>query len=333
MYFLGCYYAAFPLDTFLSRAALYAQHFSFPELKLLTYTFVYVNMCQETYVYIIARKTRCVNHVYAAKDGGVIILVLSHMIRSLRRQHNLTQQQLSALVGVSVMSVRTWEAGTKSPSMSALIGLSKAFNVSVDSLLGTGHTTPAIIPVISRREQKLIDEFRSLDEFGKNAVEVICRAEKLRVNASEAARETAPFERFIPHFLEPSAAGVSFSIDSDAYEMIRVDGGLGINADFAVSISGDSMLPLIHNGEIVYVKRVEELNNWDVGVFSVNGEMFCKHYYQDNAGNVSLVSANPQRKDTNLYLDAQSMATFKCFGKVLLSERPVAPKYFKPGTD
>ena len=43
------------------------------------------------------------------------------------------------------------------------------------------------------------------------------------------------------------------------------------NADYCLTVSGDSMEPYIKDGQLVYVERDAELDTFDVGVFSVNG--------------------------------------------------------------
>lgn len=63
--------------------------------------------------------------------------------------------------------------------------------------------------------------------------------------------------------------------------MIPVNEKVPIEADFAVRIQGNSMYPHIKDGDTVFVKKNCKLHNGDVGIFSVNGEMYCKQYYLD----------------------------------------------------
>lgn len=62
-------------------------------------------------------------------------------------------------------------------------------------------------------------------------------------------------------------------------------------AEFAVHISGDSMAPYIADGSVAYVTR-DPLQTGDVGIFCVDGGMFCKQYFKDAAGIVHLFSLN-----------------------------------------
>ena len=75
-----------------------------------------------------------------------------------------------------------------------------------------------------------------------------------------------------------------------------------------VRIQGDSMEPHIADGSIVYVAR-QPLQSGDVGIFCVDGDMFCKQYYKDPLGIVYLFSLNRRRADADIVLSASSGRT------------------------
>ena len=43
-------------------------------------------------------------------------------------------------------------------------------------------------------------------------------------------------------------------------------------AEFGVRVSGDSMEPVYHDGQIIWVERCARVNPWEVGVFIYDGE-------------------------------------------------------------
>lgn len=51
------------------------------------------------------------------------------------------------------------------------------------------------------------------------------------------------------------SAGTGDFLDSDDYTTIEVPGTDAGGADFAVTVSGDSMEPVFHNHDMVYVHR------------------------------------------------------------------------------
>lgn len=255
----------------------------------------------------------------------------SNRIRSLRFEKNLTQKYVSQKLGVSEVSVSCWENGTKAPSMKAIVALASLFDVSADYLLGiSDESKKREPPPLNRREAILLCNYRNLDCHGRKAVETICLLEKSRIeselNNVTSQKEKSP-SRYIPRYSTPSAAGYSVPLDGDDFEMILVDDTVPTDADFAVGIQGNSMLPYIHDGDTVYVKKDCDLSVGDIGIFCVDGAMYCKQYYVDNERNLILVSANPQLKNTNVFVSADSASEVRCYGKVLLGCKVDLPKY------
>lgn len=259
-------------------------------------------------------------------------------LKNLRLEQGYTQKELGAAVGVSVVSIRSWEQNIKKPTMDALLSLGRTFNVSMDTLLDfrIGNISNASL-VLSPAEKSLLENYQILDNYGKKAVETLCAIEAERIcvqqkrgaspniiNIEEAQRMAA---RYIPHFTSPSAAGVAAPIDAADYGMILADNSVPEAADFAVNIQGNSMEPYIHDGDMVYVCRDAELSIGDIGIFSVDGAMYCKQYYLDKNRNLVLVSANPDLRDTNVFVNAESDHTVKVCGRVLLNSRIKLPDY------
>ena len=92
-------------------------------------------------------------------------------------------------------------------------------------------------------------------------------------------------------------------------------------ADFAAKIQGDSMEPWIHDGDIVLIER-QPIENGDVGLFFIDGDMKCKQYYQAPDGIVRLLSLNRNRADADTSIAPDSGITFRCFGRILMEHRP-----------
>lgn len=71
--------------------------------------------------------------------------MLSEKLRTLRRQHGLSQEQLAAALHVSRQAVSKWESGTSVPESDTLIALSRYYRISLDELL-TGQAPQAATP-------------------------------------------------------------------------------------------------------------------------------------------------------------------------------------------
>ena len=81
---------------------------------------------------------------------------------------------------------------------------------------------------------------------------------------------------------------------------------------FGVRISGDSMEPEFHDGQIAWILQQESVANGEIGIFALNGEAYIKKLQNDKDG-IFLISLNekyaPIKVSENDRLDI--------FGKVL----------------
>ncbi len=62
-------------------------------------------------------------------------IAFSEQLRRLRKQKDLTQQELGDKVGTKRQNIANWEIGKSEPSLGDLVALANYFGVSVDSLV------------------------------------------------------------------------------------------------------------------------------------------------------------------------------------------------------
>ena len=172
------------------------------------------------------------------------------------------------------------------------------------------------------KEWQLIGKYRRLTDHGRKLVYIVIDHELDR--SGEAQAEPSGDTKIIPLYLTPAAAGYASPALGDDYEDYSVSQSSA--ADFAVRIAGDSMEPYIQDGSIALCKRGAIIHDGDVGLFFVDGDMKCKQYCQDYAGNVYLFSANRSRSDADVEIKASSGITLMCFGKVLLDKSIPLPE-------
>ena len=65
-----------------------------------------------------------------------MITVLSRNLKILRKQKNLTQQQMANILNVSQQAYARYEKGDREPDLSTLIKLAEFFKISLDYLSG-----------------------------------------------------------------------------------------------------------------------------------------------------------------------------------------------------
>ena len=261
---------------------------------------------------------------------GEKFMNFSENLKNIRSGVGITQKSLGDKIGVTAVTIGNWERGIRLPSFDLLPKLADALGISIDTLFEKNG-----VVWNNQEEEDLIRKYRRIDSHGRKLVRIVCDAEFERICASNSRAIRFPEERlpgsnrYIPFYLTASAAGMAVPLDGAEFEMLLVDDSVPADADYAVRISGDSMKPYINDGEMVFVKETQNLHNGDVGIFCVDGAMYCKQYHVDENRNLHLLSANPDRANTNVYVGVDSESSVKCCGKVLTGNSIPLPDYFK----
>lgn len=84
------------------------------------------------------------------------------------------------------------------------------------------------------------------------------------------------------------------------------------NADYALVVNGDSMEPLIKNGQLIYVKECPDVENGEIAVVEIDGAVTCKKVYKW-ADHIELHSLNTAYEPIII-----KSGNFRILGKVIL---------------
>jgi len=212
---------------------------------------------------------------------------LGAQIRKYREHRRLTQKQLAEKLGESSGSViYNWEKGIGRPDCDKLVRLCDILDISADELLGcksmAQRTTAA--------EWDTIQKYRALDEHGKEVVDYLIDSEYKRV--ATLTRKPKPRMYKIDWFTLPASAGTGNILDSElAEELLVPESAEAEQADFVISVGGDSMEPTYHDGDKVFVEKCDSVDIGEVGIFVVNGDVYIKEL-----GNQCLISYNEKYK-------------------------------------
>ena len=153
-----------------------------------------------------------------------------------------------------------------------------------------------------------IKKYRTLDKYGKKAIDDLLNNEFKRCVSSEEKKPLPTIK--IKHSVYKASAGFGFDLeDRDEWDEIDIpDTPEAHNADFAVTIFGNSMEPIYHDSDIVLVKIQDRVNIGETGIFVVNGQGYIKQYGGDR-----LISVNSDYDDI-VFTDGDFI---KCAGKVI----------------
>lgn len=246
---------------------------------------------------------------------------LGQQMKTRRQELGLSRAALADRLGVSLSAISNYENGISSPKEEVLLRLFDVLEVEPNYLFQDDFSARS--GVLSPGEVQLVARYRALSAKGKLAVGAVMDAAEEDRHSRVVSLPAPKSTRQIPLFASPAAAGYASPVLGEEYELIAADGAPE-RAQFAVRICGDSMEPQIADGSIVFVSR-EPLQNGDVGIFCVDGDMFCKQYYKDPLDMVYLFSLNRGRADADIVLTPASGRTLACFGRVLTPKRYPLP--------
>lgn len=234
-------------------------------------------------------------------------------LKAARLEKGLTQEQLAREIGVAKPTYNGYEKGNSEPNMLVLSRMMKILGVDANYLFQDEmqihketHATPA--------EMEHIKKYRTLDGYGKEVVDFVLDKEAERV-ADERQRpavvddETEDNVIHIPFrcSTQPASAGTGTYLGPDSFEIIYVpDTPMIRRASFGVPVSGNSMEPRYHDGDILVVEAAEVIETGEIGIFSIDGKGYVKEL-----GKNTLISLNPK------YEPIPMTDSIRCHGRVI----------------
>ncbi len=226
------------------------------------------------------------------------------------KQKGISQKQLAEKLDVSQAAVTNWVKGKNAPDIEALIQICQLLNVPLEQLLGL---EPA--PKLSSEDRAFFQKYCRLDSSGKNMIGLLVDHELERMEALSTGNilpirpETTPEIIQLPFYNLPVSAGTGIFLDDSYREEIMVErSDLTEQADFALRISGNSMEPRYHDGEILLVREQQEVQPGEYGIFVLNGQGYFK-----KLGRNALVSLNPDYQP----IPIREYDQISCIGKVI----------------
>ncbi len=140
------------------------------------------------------------------------------------------------------------------------------------------------------KEPKLIEIYEKLSKVGKKEVDdfasyLFHKASREKTSGYETATYDFPL-------LGKTAAGAGIVYGDSFHETVSVP-AIPAGADFALMVKGDSMEPTIKDGSIVFVKCQSMVENGEIAIVDMDGEVTCKKVYFNPDGSLELCSVNP----------------------------------------
>lgn len=244
-------------------------------------------------------------------------------LRERRTERKMSRAELAMALGITMSAVSNYENGVSFPKEDVMLRLFDCLDTDPNTLFQDSFRSGGA--VLNQEERQLLEQYRSLSPLGKGTVRSVAETLCAYRDELEESRQPDREPRVIPLYRTPAAAGFAAPVCGEDFDPLEVTGEVPPAAEFAVRIQGDSMAPWIADGSVVYVNR-DPLRDGDVGIFCVDGEIFCKQYYKDSLGMVYLFSLNRGRADADVVLSPGGGRTLACFGRVMMHPLPLPGK-------
>lgn len=235
---------------------------------------------------------------------------VGQQIARARRARGLTLSSLCQLLaerGLVIQSsgISKWEFGASIPNAYQLLALCDALEIG-DGLgyFGTG-----------------LDQASGLNEAGLRKLEEY-RTDLVasgRYKPNNIGRTNRIPQVQMPVSVLPVSAGTGAFLEEEDFEMVNFpESSVPAGAQFGVRVSGDSMEPVYHDGQIVWVQECDSLTPGQVGIFLYDGDGYIKVYGEQE----------PDKEDAESFTDSYGKLRMQ---PVLISynekyePRPVSP--------
>ena len=211
---------------------------------------------------------------------------VGNYIKSLRQSKGLTQEELGNVVGVKKAAVQKWESGiVTNLKRNTIQALAEYFNVSPASFVG-GDTS----------------------DYDPNAA-LYAKYSNIK-----------PIKKVKIPMLGNIACGEPTFADEEYETYIETDGH--IQADFCLTCSGDSMEPKMQNGDIVFIRKQEAVDDGQIAAVLIEDEATLKRVYYDKPNNIlRLIPENP--KYDPLIFSGEQLDRIRILGKAVSLYRKI----------
>lgn len=257
-------------------------------------------------------------------------------IKKLKSEKKMTNDKLAELTGIPLGTLSKILAGiSDSPKLSNMVLIAEALDCSLDYIV-SGTPENHNNYTLNRAEIDLVEAYRALDGHGRELIALIMAKEVERctsasVNATVAKKPTEEKRakvlptptrilssasgmgrRSVLLYNLPVSAGPGVYLDDTAAEEISIpDNEKTASADFALRISGNSMEPKFHDGDVVLVEAADAVEVGELGIFILDGNGYFKKF-----GGDTLISLNPEFANILLRDYAETVCCGRVVGKL-----------------
>ena len=210
---------------------------------------------------------------------------MADQIKKYRKEAKISQQSLAAQLNVTRNSVINWESGKYRPDADLFPALCKILGITLNDLFGI---EPGPADHFSLHEQSLIHQYRMISPVSQRIIDRMIDSileEELReknqiINSSALG---------VGVISTKAAAGDGFDysdIPLEDYRFVYLN-GRNRKADAIIQVKGDSMIPVYHEDDWVYVQFMDSADVGEDVICSSRAGMHIKRLGEDGPYSVN----------------------------------------------
>lgn len=212
-------------------------------------------------------------------------------IRDARVAKKMTQKELAKAIGVGATTITGYEKGNSEPSVYILNEIMRTLDVDANYIFQDEMDAMGGSPMtLKYDEMEHIKKYRTLDTYGKDAVDSVLDIEYTRCQVKEESFSYIPDNiRPIDYYMKNASAGNGQIVfDDTVVERITIpDTPKYKRVAYAIGVNGNSMEPLYHDGDMLLIEPTVDMEIGEIGIFIVDGEAYVK-----KLGDKELISLN-----------------------------------------
>lgn len=227
--------------------------------------------------------SRTIVHLPNSTTQNDVVPSFGAVLRKYRNKNELSQPELAEMLGISRNTITNWETDKCRPEVDSIRTLCTMLGIPLYELFGLSNDS---IP--SPHENVILSQYRQLSPVGRRVIDktihsMLEEETNARDNYLEQSFDLVPLES------TPSAAGpgCDFVDQPPEYVFIKKN-GYSESVDALIRVSGASMEPTYHDGDLVYVKYTQDVADGDIVICSTADGAVIKQLMNDKLHSLNI---------------------------------------------
>lgn len=269
---------------------------------------------KDTPVEISSQNSKAIIHLPKDNTSDDVWPGFGAVIQKYRKREGLSQPELAKFMGTSRNTITNWETDKNQPSLDDTKSLCELLAIPLYEFFGiSNHSMP------STHEQAMLSQYRKLSRVSKNTIDAMTRTMlQQEIDARNEVLRDSYFILPIQSTAAAAGAGNAFN-DLKPQPFFVKKNRFNTEANTLIRVSGHSMEPVYHDGDIVYVKYTQDVENNNIVICATADGAVIKRIY-----NNKLYSLNPQYPYGEKSEDDHVRIIGKVLGTVSADEIPDA---------